>query len=127
MRKDTDGRVGPHPCTAVFFFARVRWLSDSGMDWSGFQQRLHTPRQAGSIPAPANMADGSTSSPQGDLTESIAQNAQGPASAESDGFKVTQHLPTQQIAADKHVGAKAAGKNPAKALVRMKIVPSGAV
>ncbi len=89
------------------------------MDWSGFQQRLHTPRQAGSIPAPANMAE--------DLTESIAQNAQGPASAESDGFKVTQHLPTQQIAADKHVGAKAAGKNPAKALVRMKIVPSGAV
>ena len=89
------------------------------MDWSGFQQRLHTPRQAGSIPAPASMAE--------DLTDTIQQNAQGPATAESDGFKVTQHPLPHQIATDKHVGAKAAGKNPAKALVRMKIVPSGAV
>ena len=89
------------------------------MDWSGIQRRLHTPRQAGSIPAPANMTE--------DIESAIAQNAQGPASAEADGVKVTQHPLPDQIAVAKHVGAKAAGKNPAKALVRMKIVPSGAV
>jgi hypothetical protein len=62
-----------------------------------------------------------------EIDKAIRQNAQGPASAESDGVKVTQHLPTQQIAADKHLGAKAAGRNPAKAFVRMKIVSPGTV
>ena len=62
-----------------------------------------------------------------DLTDTIARNAQGPASAETDGVKMTQHPLPDQVAVDKHLGNKAAGKNPAKALVRMKIVPSGAV
>ena len=59
------------------------------------------------------MPDGSTSSPQSDIENAIAQNAQGPASAESDGVKVTQHLPTQQIAADKyHAGKEALPPTP---------------
>jgi hypothetical protein len=62
-----------------------------------------------------------------DLTDTITQNAQGPASASSDGTSVSQHSLPDQIAADKHVGAKAAGKNPAKALTRMQIVSPGAV
>ena len=62
-----------------------------------------------------------------DIENAIRQNAQGPASAEADGVKATQHPLPDQIAADKHVGAKAAGRNPAKALVRMKIVPPGTV
>jgi hypothetical protein len=64
----------------------------------------------------------------GDIENAIAQNAQGPASAESDGVKVTQHLPTQQIAADKHLAGKEAfSRNPARAFVRVKIVSPGTV
>jgi hypothetical protein len=62
-----------------------------------------------------------------DLDGTIAQNAQGPESAEADGVRVRQHPLSDQVAADKHLGNKAAGKNPAKALTRMKIVPPGAV
>jgi hypothetical protein len=62
-----------------------------------------------------------------ELTDTIQQNAQGPESAEVDGVRVKQHPLTEQVVADKHVGNKAAGKNPAKALTRMKIVPPGAV
>lgn len=62
-----------------------------------------------------------------DLTEAIELNAQGPASAEADGVKITQHPLVGQVVAAKHVGAMAAGKNPAKALVRMKIVSPGTV
>jgi hypothetical protein len=80
----------------------------------------HTHEVAGSIPAPASMAD--------DLTEAIQQNAQGPASAEADGVKVTQHPLADQIAADKYLAGKdAVRRNPARAFARVKIVSPGAV
>ena len=62
-----------------------------------------------------------------DLKDTIEQNAQGPESAEVDSTRVKQHPLSEQVEADKHLGSKAAGKNPAKALTRMKIVPPGAV
>jgi hypothetical protein len=62
-----------------------------------------------------------------DLTDTIAQNAQGPESAEVDGVKVKQHPLPNVIATDKYLGAKAAAKNPAKALTRVKIIPPGTV
>ena len=36
-----------------------------------------------------------------------------------------QHSLPDQIAGEKHLGAKAAGRNPAKAFTRVKIVPPG--
>ncbi len=62
-----------------------------------------------------------------ELDNSIQQNAQGPASAEADGVKVTQHSLPDQIAADKYLAAKDARRNPAKAFTRVKIVPPGTV
>ena len=62
-----------------------------------------------------------------DLTTTIQQNAQGPVSAEVDGVKVTQQSLSGLIEADKHLGRKAAGRNPARALTRVKIVHPGAV
>ena len=62
-----------------------------------------------------------------ELDNAILQNAQGPQSAEADGVRVTQQPIPDQIAADKHLGAKAAGRNPAKSLMRMKIVSPGTV
>jgi len=62
-----------------------------------------------------------------DLTDTIKQNAAGPASAEVDGVRMQQHPLPAQIAADKYLASKAAGLNPARALTRMKIVPPGAV
>jgi len=62
-----------------------------------------------------------------EVESAILQNAQGPESAEADGVKVKQHPLPDQIAADKYLASKAAGKNPAKALTRAKIVPPGAV
>jgi hypothetical protein len=71
-----------------------------------------------------------------DLAETIAQNAQGPESAEADGVKVKQHpLPDQtrlrpgyagQVAADKYLaGKEAARRNPARAFTSVKIVSPG--
>jgi hypothetical protein len=62
-----------------------------------------------------------------DLSDIIKQNAEGPSKATSDGTSMEQHSLSEQIAADKHLGNKVAGRNPAKAMVRMKIVPSGTV
>jgi hypothetical protein len=62
-----------------------------------------------------------------DLTDVIKRNAEGPASASSDGTSVSQHSLAELVVADKHVGAKAAGKNPAKALTRVQIVSPGTV
>jgi hypothetical protein len=73
------------------------------------------------------MADGSTSSPQGDLTDAIQQNAASPSKASSDGTSVEQHTLADQIAADKYLASKQAGRNPAKALTRVKIVSPGTV
>jgi hypothetical protein len=62
-----------------------------------------------------------------DIENAIRQNAQGPESAESDGFKVTQHSLPDQIAADKYLAGKEARRNPARAFARVKIVPPGTV
>jgi hypothetical protein len=62
-----------------------------------------------------------------DIENAIRDNASGPAKAASDGVSMEQHTLVDQIAADKHLGNKAAGRNPAKALTRMKIIPPGTV
>ena len=62
-----------------------------------------------------------------DLDNAIRDNAVGPAKASVDGTSVEQHTPSELIKVDKHFGAKAAGRNPVKALTRMKIVPPGTV
>jgi len=62
-----------------------------------------------------------------EIENAIRQNAQGPQSAEADGVRMTQHSLRDQIEADKHMGRKAAGRNPAKALTRVKIVSPGTV
>lgn len=62
-----------------------------------------------------------------DLDNLIRDNASGPASASGDGTSIQQHSLSDVIEADKHLGNKAAARNPAKALTRMKIVPSGTV
>jgi hypothetical protein len=63
-----------------------------------------------------------------DLSETIAQNAAKPASAEADGVKATQHSLPDQIAADKYLaGKEAISRNPGKAFTRVKIVPPGTV
>jgi hypothetical protein len=92
---------------------------------------------AGSIPAPAFAvssglasagwpASGAAAMAE-DLTDTITQNAQGPESAEVDGVKVKQHSLPNQVAADKYLAQKQAGRSPAKALTRVKIVPPGTV
>ena len=62
-----------------------------------------------------------------DLDNVIRDNASGPAKAAGDGISIEQHSLADQIAADKYLSQKAAGRNPAKALTRVKIVPPGAV
>ena len=62
-----------------------------------------------------------------DLDNIIRDNASGPAKATADGTSMEQHPLPGQVEVAKHLGAKAAGRNPAKALTRMKIVPPGAV
>jgi hypothetical protein len=62
-----------------------------------------------------------------DLGNAILENATGPAKASVDGTSMEQHTLPELIAADKHLANKAARRNPAKALMRVKIVPPGAV
>ncbi len=62
-----------------------------------------------------------------DLDNAIRDNASGPAKASADGVSVERHSLPDQIAADKYLSQKQAGRNPAKSLVRMKIIPPGAV
>lgn len=62
-----------------------------------------------------------------ELDNAIRDNASGPARASGDGTSVEQHTLANQIAADKYLAAKRAGRNPAKALTRVKIVPPGTV
>jgi hypothetical protein len=62
-----------------------------------------------------------------DLKETIKQNAEGPESAEVDGVRMKQHSLSDQIEADKYLANKEAGRNPAKARARVKIVPPGTV
>jgi hypothetical protein len=60
-----------------------------------------------------------------DLEDTIRENAQGPAEARGDAVSVKQHPLADQIEADKYLAGKRAAADPAKALVRVKIVPPG--
>ena len=63
-----------------------------------------------------------------DLKDAIKQNAEGPKQASADGVSAQQHSLADQIAADKYLaGKEAVSKNPARAFVRVKIVPPGTV
>ena len=62
-----------------------------------------------------------------ELDNIIKQNAEGPKQASVDGVSTEQHSLGDQIAADKYLASKQAGRNPAKALTRVKIVPPGTV
>ena len=62
-----------------------------------------------------------------DIDNAIRQNTQGPESAEADGVKVKQHPLPDQIDAAKFLGQQTAGRNPAKAFTRVKIVSPGTV
>ena len=74
----------------------------------------------GSIPAPANMAE--------DLDNTIRENAAGPKRARGDSGEMEQHSLKDQIEADKYLAGKdAVSANPAKAFVRVKIIPPGTV
>ena len=61
------------------------------------------------------------------ITETIAQNAVGPKSAEVDGQRVEQHTLTEQIAADKYLASKDAVKRRGSGLKFSKMTHSGAV
>ena len=60
-----------------------------------------------------------------DLDNTIRDSASEPAKASADGVSVERHSLPDQIAADKYLSQKKAGRNPAKALTRVKIVPPG--
>ncbi len=60
-----------------------------------------------------------------EVENAIRESIQGPASAEADGVKVTRHPLPHVIEADKHLGRREAGRNPARAFARVKIVPPG--
>jgi len=62
-----------------------------------------------------------------DLDNTIRENAEGPESASADGVQVKQHSLRDQIEADKYLAGKEARRNPARAFVRVKIVPPGTV
>jgi hypothetical protein len=62
-----------------------------------------------------------------DLDNVIKQVAEGPELAEVDGVRMKQHPLPDIIEADKYLANKAAGRTPAKALTRVKIIPPGTV
>ena len=61
-----------------------------------------------------------------ELKESIKDNAAGPASAEVDGQRVTQHDLKDQIAADRYVKSSEAVAKGHRGLRISKLVPPGA-
>jgi len=65
--------------------------------------------------------------PDEELKDVIKSNAEGPASAEVDGQKVTQHSLKDQIEADKYLAAKEAAKSKKLGIRLVKIIPPGAV
>ena len=65
--------------------------------------------------------------PDDSLVDLIRENAAGPKQAVVDGVTVQQHSLQDQIAADKYLASKEAVKNPARALIRVKIIPPGSV
>lgn len=62
-----------------------------------------------------------------DLEETIKTAAAQPRQASADGVSVQRHPLPDQIAADEYLSRKRAGRNPAKALTRVKIIPPGTV
>ena len=61
-----------------------------------------------------------------ELKDAIKDNASGPASAEVDGQRVTQHKLTDQIAADRYVKSSEAVAKGHRGLRISKLVPPGA-
>jgi hypothetical protein len=59
------------------------------------------------------------------LSQSIAENAHGPAKASGDAGSIEQHKLPDQIAADKHLAAKEAVKTKSRGLRFNKLVPPG--
>jgi len=62
-----------------------------------------------------------------DLKDVIKENAEGPESAEVDGVRSKQHDLRDQIEADKYLISKRAAANPARALMRVKLIQPGTV
>lgn len=62
-----------------------------------------------------------------DLSDTIRQNAEGPAKAEVDGVKMEQHKPTEQVAADRYLSSKDAARSKSRGLRFNKLVPPGTV
>ena len=62
-----------------------------------------------------------------ELDSTIRENASGPKRASGDGVSVEQQDLKDQIEADKYLAGKEARRNPARAFVRVKIVPPGTV
>ena len=63
-----------------------------------------------------------------DLSDSIRENAQGPAEASVDGQTVRQQSLKDQIAADRYLASKETAKKPGLAGVKFcKLVPPGSV
>jgi len=61
-----------------------------------------------------------------DLTNTIRDNAQGPAKASGDSGSMEQHKLADQIDADRYLCAKVAAKSKRRGLVFNKLVPPGA-
>ena len=61
------------------------------------------------------------------IRDAIIENLTGPKQAVVDGVTVQQHSLADQIAAAKFLAEKEVAKNPARALVRVKIIPPGTV
>ncbi|XZE35801.1 hypothetical protein SH501x_001343 [Pirellulaceae bacterium SH501] len=63
---------------------------------------------------------------QNEIEQQIRENAAGPAKASGDAGSIEQHKLTEQIAADKHLAAKNAVKQPKRGLRFNKLVPPSA-
>ena len=62
-----------------------------------------------------------------DLKDTIRDNAQGPKRAKGDAGEMEQHSLKDQIAADRHLGAKDAANSKTRGLRFNKLVPPGTV
>jgi hypothetical protein len=60
------------------------------------------------------------------LEDTIRQNAQGPAKAAGDAGSIEQHKLSEQIEADRYLGAKEAAKSKSRDLRFNRFVPPGA-
>lgn len=103
----------------AFLFGSPGWLFLLRVDQCpvGF----HMPDLMGAAPIPAigdcTMAD--------DLSQTIAENAQGPAKASGDSGSMEQHPLPDQIAADKYLESKKATRRQGLGIGLKKLVPPG--